>query len=394
MKNLTATSTYSRSLTPFVGTGNFRDFQTFAEQHGLGDIYAETEPYKDKLPHWLGVSDGNKILAITPYQDDSSNFGQGNRRVKPSSEITPFAVDPEAADALIQTWETAFPKATRYGNIRVPVADEQEQKSLAIVGVAEALRKQGYGVEAVNECMFFVAGRYFDAKDYAKVAPERLALFPERDEEWFRTLQERIESKKSGFRPEVARRAVERIKESHNLRQARPNDVPQLVYVLTETFPFYGTYNLAEVMPELVAAQFTGSAVPSLVYVAERKSDGAIDATVTVERSPFRFGELTDVAALDPDTGHVKTNGVGFALSYEALRHAGRMGMRTWWTDAVPAPEMNSLANKLGGGYAGIHRATVKLLTKQIKARHFPHHDPLVMDLFVHNGPVEQLDWV
>ncbi|MBI2085695.1 MAG: hypothetical protein HYT71_04240 [Candidatus Aenigmarchaeota archaeon] len=391
---MTTSKPYTSTLTPFVGTNNFRDFQTFADQQGLGEIYAEIAPYGDKLQHWLGIRDGKKILAITPYQDDSADFGKGNRRVKPSSEITPFAVDPEAADALVKTWEDAFPNATRYGNVRVPVASGPGQKKLAIAGVADALRKHGYLVEADNDSMFFIAGHYFDVKDLAKVSPERLALFPERDEEWFTKLQHQVASIESEFNPALAKKALERIKESHYLRQAELRDVPGLLHVLKETFPFYGTYDLAEVMPKLVDAQFNGSSVPSLVYVAERKSDGAIDATVTVERSPFRFGELTDVAALNPDTGRVKTNGVGFALSYEALRHAGRMGMKTWWTDAVPAPEMNSLAKKLGGSYAGTHVATVKLLTRQIKARHFPNHDPLVMDLFIHNGPVEQLDWI
>lgn len=384
-------SASTSALTSFVGTNNFGDFTEFAQQNSLGEIYTEVGPYKERLQNWLGVRDGNKILAITPYMDNSADFGKGgNRRVKPSSEITPFSVDPEAAYAMVETWEKAFPNATRYGNIRVPVVDEETQKGLGVVGVAEALRRRGYHVEAVNRNLFYVAGRHHDVEDFAKVDPQRLTLFPERDLDWFKKIEERIQAKESNFDPEKARRVLERVQETHVLKQAQPKDVPGLVYVLKQTFPFYGTYNLDEVMPKLVAAQFSGSA-PSLVYVAERIRDGKIDTTVTIERSPFRFGELTDVAALDPNTGHVKTNGTGFTLSYVALRHAADMGMKMWWTDAVPAPEMNSLASNLGGSYDGQHIATVKLLTRQIKDRHFPNHDPLVMDLFVHSGPTELL---
>lgn len=395
-ENLSATTSYRSplaSLTPFVGTNNFRDFDEFTQQHGLGHVYTEVEPYAGRLPNWLGVRDGSKILAITPYQDDSADFGKGNRRVKPSSEITPFAVDPEAADALVETWENTFPNATRYGNIRVPVVNESTQKGLGVVGVAEALRRRGYTVEAVNSGLFYVAGQHRDVEDFAKVDPERLELFPERNESWFKKIEEQVNSRVDVFDPEKARKVLERVQESHKLRQAQPKDVPGLVYVLKETFPFYGTYNLDEAMPRLVAAQSSG-AVPSLVYVAERIRDGKIDATVTIERSPFRFGELTDVAALDPDTGHVKTNGVGFTLSYVALSHAASMGMKSWWTDAVPAPEMNNLASRLDGTYDGMHVATVKLLTKQIKARHFPNHNPLVMDLFVHSGDTKLLELI
>ncbi|MBI4176756.1 MAG: hypothetical protein HY516_00150 [Candidatus Aenigmarchaeota archaeon] len=391
----TSYRTGSSALTPFVGTGNFDDFRRFADQHGLGAVYEEIAPYAGRLPNWLGVKDGSRILAITPYQDDSADFGRGgNRRVKPSSEITPFAVDPEAAKAMVGTWERSFSNATRYGNIRVPAGGEDVQKRLAVVGVSDALKNRGYVAEAKNAGLYFVGGHFYDVEDFAKVDPERRALFPERDEEWFKAIKQQVESRENNFNPALAKRVLERVQETHMLRQAQLKDVSGLVYVLKTTFPFYGTYPLDEAMPKMVAAQFDGSPTPSLVYVAERIKDGKIDATVTVERSPFRFGELTDVAALDPDTGHVKTNGTGFSLSYMALRHAARMGMRTWWTDAVPAPEMNSLANKLGGEWAGQHVTTVKLLTRQIKERHFPNHDPLVMDLFVHNGPLELLEQI
>ncbi|MBI3413502.1 MAG: hypothetical protein HY051_05490 [Candidatus Aenigmarchaeota archaeon] len=386
------TTTYNRSLTPFVGTGNFRDFQRFADQHGLGEIYAEVEPYKDKLQHWLGVRDSVKILAITPYQDDSADFGKGgNRRVKPSSEITPFSVDPDAADALVEAWESPFPNASRYGNIRVPKVGENVQKELGVVGVAEALRKHGYKIEAANNGLFYVAGRSFDVEDYAKVGPERLELFPERDEEWFREIEKRIRSEAPEFNPDKARKVLGRLQETHSLRPAKPEDVHGLVAVLESTFPFYGTYSLKETMPKLVKDQYNRSGVSSLVYVADRKNDGKIVATVTVERSPFRFGELTDVASLDPETGDVKTNGLGFALSYMALRHAARNGMETWWTDSVADNGMTDLAGKLDGHYDGIHRTTVKLLTRQMKNRHFREKDPLVMDLFVFSGPTQRL---
>ncbi len=380
----------------FVGTGNFRDFQTFAGQHGLDDVYAEVAPYADRLPNWLGVRDGKKILAITPYQDDSAEFGKGNRRVKPSSEITPFAVDPDAADALVMGWERAFPNATRYGNVRVPKVNEHAQNRLGVVGIADALRKHGYNVEAANNGLFYVAGRRCDVEDFAKIAPERLELFPERDTAWFKNVENLVRQRRTEPARDNSTELINRFSKTHELRRARPEDLEKVIGLLTDIFPVYGTYDLGSTMRHYITGQRQSASPLSIVYVAINRKTGSVDSSVTVERSAFGTSELTDVANRD------KVNGLGYMLSVLALLDAEQLGTVTWWTDAVPAIGMNKLAGRLHGRFAGndlpaddpdhvpgIHRTTVKLITKELEQ--LLGRRPHTTDLFVHNGDIADL---
>ncbi|MBI4167650.1 MAG: hypothetical protein HY515_01700 [Candidatus Aenigmarchaeota archaeon] len=392
----TSHRTNSATLTPFVGANNFYDFDNFTQQHGLGHVFAAVEPYASRLPNWLGVRDGKEILAITPYIDDSADFGKGNRRVKPSSEIMPFSVDPDAAEALVETWQNAFPNATRYGNIRVPNVNEHVQKGLGMVGVAEALRKHGYKVEAANNGLFYAAGQRYDVEDFAKIDPSRLELFPERGTEWFKKMERLVRNGAAEPPRNSSATLVDHFLETHDLRRARPEDLEKVIDLLTDVFPVYGTYDLRSTMRHYVTEQHQSASPLSIVYVAIDRETGRADSSVTVERSAFGTSELTDVA------NRGKVNGLGYMLSVLSLLDAEQLGTRTWWTDAVPAIGMNKLARRLHGRFAGndlspddldyvpgIHRTTVKLTTKELEE--LLGRRPHAMDLLVHNGDIADL---
>ncbi|MBI4015257.1 MAG: hypothetical protein HY362_00885 [Candidatus Aenigmarchaeota archaeon] len=359
-------------------TGGPELFYSFVSEHGFDYIKREVEPFMPTFPHWIGVGPSRrKIDAVTPYRDDMER----NRRIKPSSEITPFSVSRQAARILINRIDgkmEMYPPAERICDIRIPVEETE-----FTVGVADALSEAGYIIEAINPNLYTINGKNYTVNDFGKTSRCRLAVFPQRQRFLARVFEDVI------WNPQVRPFSLPALRErivslsDYEIRRARIEDSEGIVSLLERTFPVYETCNLRETMPRMIADT---SPIAPVVYAAVRKSDNSVVATCTNERNPFHFAELTDVAS--------DANGLGTTICYLSLVAARELyGVRNYWSDDVSHPSMNRVSKQLGAVFSGIHPVQVKITTRQFQTDPNPVYrlteTPRAMDLFVWTGSTD-----
>lgn len=360
-------------------SGGTELFYSFVDEHGLDYIKREVEPFLPVLQHWIGVGPSRRrIEAVTPYRNDMER----NRRIKPSSETTPFSVSRQAARGLVRRIDSEmerYPPAERICDIRVPVEETE-----FTVGVADALSEAGYVIEAINPNLYTINGRSYTVNDFGKTSMGRLAAFPQRSRFLARVFEEVIWNPdvKKPFSLPVLRNKISSSSD-YEIRRARIEDSEGVVSILERTFPEYGTCNLRETMPRMIADT---SPIAPVVYAAVRKSDNSVVATCTNERNPFNFAELTDVAS--------NANGLGTAICYLSLVAARELyGVKNYWSDDVPHPSMNRVSKQLGAVFSGIHPVQVRITTRQFQTDPDPAYmlteTPRAMDLFVWTGSTD-----
>lgn len=335
-------------------------FRQYLAQNRVEYLLPEIEPYLDRFPNWFGLVSGESahIYAVSPVLDDSRERPEGNRRVKPSSELCPFAINEYAGLELLRRVEMAFPDSTRYCGIKAPVEE------IAGIGRWESVLGQlGYRAEAFMPSLFTINGKDYTVADYARNRPERLSEFPEGHRLISRVMEEVVWNNdvRALLAEELAEHA-RRISETHSIMRATVGDVEGIVSLLVDIFPIYGTCNLETTIPDMIGDR--RSCAP-LVYVARRR-DGEVVGTCTIERYPFKYGELTDVAVHQSEAG----NGLGTTLCYLALSEARETyGLRHFFSDDVPSLGMNKIAKKLGAVYSGIHENQVRISTRELSTQ-------------------------
>jgi len=356
--------------------GDQRMFIHYARTHGLHGLEREIAPYYSRIPKWLGVypSHAPNILAVTPIYDNSEDPPGGNRRVKPSCGIMPLAESYDVARFLIEAWENMHPKATRFCEVRLPVDDVFGSDNMS-----RALTDAGYRIEATMPNLFTIDGREYTVNDFARNKPERLSEFPERNRIIPRVMQEVFwnEQVRRLTIPEIEG-LCKNLENTYEIRRARPEDAEGIVRLMQRTFRNYGTFNIATAMPEMIQ---DNSPIASIVYVARRKDNGEVVATGTLERSAFGFGEFTDTAVDQDNSGNI---GLATALAYRASLEARQKGITHYWSDNIPSAAISKVAKRLGAVFCGIHENHVRIMTHQLYE--LIRRDPDSLDLIVCSG--------